>query len=127
MSNQQTISKHLDKTVIRLFLAVFLISASVFAYRYTKYKPCEDVDFKVLSKVLRQGELIKFADNTENANSWEWQFGDDSEVSTTKEPLHIYKQPGEYTVKLIVNNICEKLEVVTIDEKLFIYRLNKTT
>lgn len=120
MSSQPTLSKHLDKTVIRLFIVVFLISASVFAYRYTKYKPCEEVDFRVLSKELRQGELIKFADYTENANSWEWKFGDDSEIATSKAPLHIYNKPGEYTVSLLVNNICEKFEVITINEKLFV-------
>jgi len=120
MSKQQTISKHIDKLVIRLFLAVFLISASVFAYRYTKYTPCKEVVFDVKAKEFRQGELIKFIDNTQNATTWEWQFDDSTSVSTSKEALHIFRKPGEYKVRLLVNDICEKIEVVTIQEKLFV-------
>lgn len=120
MSNQQTISKHLDKTVIRLFIIVFLISASVFAYRYSKHKPCKDVVFDASAKEFRVGELIKFIDYTDNAKAWEWTFDDSTEVSVSKEPLHIFKKPGEYNVKLMVNNICESYKVVTIKEKLFV-------
>ncbi len=113
-------SKHLDKNVIYLFLIAFLISASVLAYRYTKYAPCQDVVLSINAREFRQDELIKFKDNTENANSWAWDFGDDSEISTNKEALHFYKNPGEYTVKLIVNNICETTKTITIKEKLFV-------
>ncbi len=120
MSKQKTKSKHLDKSVIFLFLITFLISASALAYKYVRYIPCKEVVFNIKAKEYRQDELIKFTDNTENATSWEWKFGDDSEVSTNEEALHIYKKPGEYTVKLIVNDICEKTEVITIKDKLFI-------
>ncbi len=118
MSKQK--SKHLDKSVIYLFLISFLISASVLAYRYTKYIPCQDVELSINARAYRQDELIKFLDNTENAKSWAWDFGDDSEISTNKEALHFYKSPGEYTVTLTVNNICEATKVVTIKEKLFV-------
>jgi len=120
MSKQQTISKHLDKLVIRLFIAVFLISASVFAYRYTKYTPCKEVVFDVKAKEFRQGELIKFTDNTLNADTWQWEFDDSTSVATGKEALHIFKKPGDYNVRLLVNDICEKTEVVTIKEKIFV-------
>jgi len=120
MSKQQTISKHLDKLVIRLFIAVFLISASVFAYRYTKYTPCKEVVFDVKAKEFRQGELIKFTDNTLNADRWQWEFDDSTSVATGKEALHIFKKPGDYNVRLLVNDICEKTEVVTIKEKIFV-------
>ncbi len=113
-------SKHLDKNVIYLFLIAFLASASVLAYRYTKYAPCQDVVLSIDARDYRQDELIKFKDNTENANSWAWDFGDDSEISTNKEALHFYKNPGEYTVTLTVNNICKATEIVTIKEKLFV-------
>ncbi len=120
MSKQKTRSKHIDKSVILLFLVTFLISASALAYKYAKYTPCKEVVFSIKAKEYRQDELIKFKAITENANSWTWKFGDGSEVSTSEEALHIYKKPGEYTVKLTVNDICEKTEVITINEKLFI-------
>jgi hypothetical protein len=34
--------------------------------------------------------------------------------------MHIYTKPGEYNVKLIVNNTCEKTETITIKEKKFV-------
>ncbi|SEA00201.1 PKD domain-containing protein [Bizionia paragorgiae] len=120
MSTQQTISKHLDKSVIWLFVIVFLISASVFAYRYKNYKTCEDVAFTVKAKEFRVGELIKFTDNTDQAANWEWDFGDSTDVKTNKEVLHIFNKEGEYKVRLLVNNICQDEKTVTIKEKLFI-------
>ncbi|MBK9390236.1 MAG: VCBS repeat-containing protein [Bacteroidetes bacterium] len=36
-----------------------------------------------------------------NITNWKWDFGD-KEVSLTKNPKHIYKNPGEYTVTLAV-------------------------
>ncbi len=120
MSNQNAFPKHLDKTVIRFFLAVFFISASVFAYRYTKYEPCKEVVFSVKAKEFRQEALIRFIDDTENANSWEWDFGDSTSVGTNREALHNYKNPGEYNVRLLINGICEKNELITIKEKLFV-------
>jgi PKD repeat protein len=32
--------------------------------------------------------------------SWEWNFGDGSPHSTEKNPVHIYEEPGLYTVTL---------------------------
>lgn len=120
MSTQQTISKHLDKTVIWLFVVIFLVSASVFAFRYTSYKTCEDVIFNIKAKEFRVGELIKFTDFTSNATNWEWTFGDSTSVETNKEVLHIFNTEGEYKVRLIVNNICERVETVSIREKKFV-------
>jgi len=120
MGNQNAFPKHIDKTVIRFFLAVFFISASVFAYRYSKYEPCKEIAFEIKAKEFRQEGLIKFIDQTENANSWEWDFGDSTVVGTGREALHNYKKPGEYNVRLLVNGICEKNELITIKEKRFV-------
>lgn len=110
-------STHLDKSVIYIFLIVFFLSASMFAYKYSKYAPCEDVSFNINTNDYTIGSLIKFEDFTDNATNWEWDFGDNSIVSTQKKPLHIYKEPGEYNVRLLVNGICEQSERITILEK----------
>lgn len=116
---------HLDKTVIRLFVVVFLFSVSLFAYRYTKHKPCEDVFFDTQANEFRAGELIKFIDYTTSAEKWNWRFGDSSEAAITKEPLHIFEKPGEYLVKLMVNDICAFDKLITIKEKLFVIDSSK--
>lgn len=113
-------SNHIDGMVIRLFLVAFLASASVLAYRATKYTPCKEVKFKIKSKDLTQGKLITFVDNTDNATSWEWNFGDSSKVVTNREALHVFDKPGEYNVSLRINGICEEVKKITIKEKPFV-------
>ena len=105
---------HLEKSVIYIFLVVFLLSVSVFAYKYSKYAPCENVNFNTNSNDFTIGSLIKFEDRTEGAMNWQWDFGDNSLESTKKKPLHIYKEPGEYQVRLLVNGTCEQIESITI-------------
>lgn len=47
--------------------------------------------------------LVTFTDNTPNAVSWHWYFGDKGE-STAKNPTNKYRDTGTYTVKLITTN-----------------------
>jgi PKD repeat protein len=47
---------------------------------------------------------IQFSDSSQNEPSaWKWNFGDGN-TSNSRNPLHLYQQPGIYTVKLIVSN-----------------------
>lgn len=117
MEKKVKMTQHIDKNVIYLFLAAFLISASTLAYRYIKMAPCDEVVFTSVAKEYRAGELITFVDKTEGAKFWEWKFGDSSRVSTKREPLHIFEKPGEYTVTLLVNDLCERKETITIKER----------
>lgn len=125
MNKQQDLTKHLDKNILRFFIVLFLLSTPVFAYRYMKNKSCKEVVFSSNADSYRQGELIKFIDNTEQAISWKWDFGDSTDIATTSSPLHVFKAPGEYAVTLMVNDFCEHTEIVTIDKKLFILDSSK--
>jgi len=47
---------------------------------------------------------VSFTDNsTGNPSSWRWTFGDGTS-STEQNPVHLYSNPGSYTVKLTVRN-----------------------
>ncbi len=120
MDKKKQLTKHLDKNILRFFIVLFLLSTPVFAYRYMKNKTCKEVVFTTDADSYRQDELIKFMDNTDQAESWQWDFGDSTEVATIKNPLHVYKAPGEYNVSLMVNGFCQLTRVVNIDEKLII-------
>jgi gliding motility-associated-like protein len=37
--------------------------------------------------------------------SWQWDFGDNSDISTHSNPIHTYYTPGSYDIKLVVNTI----------------------
>jgi PKD repeat protein len=63
------------------------------------------------------GKLVSFADNTPKAKSWAWDFGDQTQSSSEKMPIHIYQKAGNYLVKLIVNENCEVSRTVIIKEK----------
>ncbi len=46
---------------------------------------------------------VTFNNQSSNAVSYAWNFGDDS-TSTLQNPSHIYNKPGTYTVTLVVTN-----------------------
>lgn len=52
--------------------------------------------------------MIMFTDNSMDATSWSWNFGDGSNGSSMQNPSHNYgnSQPGVYNVTLVVTNIC---------------------
>ena len=120
MGTDKNMTSHIDKSVIYLFIGAFLISAGTMAYKYSKNAPCDEVLFNVESKEFRAGEMIKFRDKSVGAKEWKWEFGDSSVGSTQKDPLHIFKEEGEYQVRLLVNNNCERIETVKIKEQLIL-------
>ncbi len=46
---------------------------------------------------------VTFTNQSENATSYVWDFGDD-QASTEVSPVHIYNQPGDYSVSLVASN-----------------------
>ncbi|MCD6064872.1 MAG: hypothetical protein K0R82_2783, partial [Flavipsychrobacter sp.] len=51
------------------------------------------------------GETIQFKNNSTNAQSYEWDFGDGSPISTAQTPPpHLYSGLGKYKVRLITVN-----------------------
>ena len=50
---------------------------------------------------------VSFSAESSSANSWVWDFGDNSSASG-RETNHSYSLPGTYLVKLLVENSCEK-------------------
>ena len=62
---------------------------------------------------------VTLTNNTTNANSYEWDFGD-GETSTDANPSHIYQQDGVYEVTLTASNDCgsvmvsEEFSIVTM-------------
>jgi len=63
-----------------------------------------------------------FANTTKFANSYQWDFGDGSAISTLENPEHTYTVVGTYTVKLTATNekgdsILSKTAFVKVNEK----------
>jgi len=49
--------------------------------------------------------LVGFENLSQNASSFEWNFGDNSGLSNEVDPLHIYITPGLYDVTLIAGSV----------------------
>ena len=121
MKTNNTIqNNHIDKNVFLFFIITFFITATVFAYKYFNYIPCEIVKFDMKAKNFRVGEIIRFKDLTTGAIKREWNFGDDSKNRIGKNPFHTYEKPGTYNIKLTVNGTCEGEKQIVIKEKVFI-------
>ncbi len=52
--------------------------------------------------------LVNFTNNSINADSYAWTFGDPAATSTETDPTRIFEAPGSYDVQLIAsaNNLC---------------------
>ncbi len=56
--------------------------------------------------VIGTGEKIQFSDNTPEATSWLWNFGDGKGTSDLQNPAYEYEASGTYIVQLTVNGKC---------------------
>ncbi|MGJ3236069.1 choice-of-anchor B family protein [Marivirga sp.] len=61
---------------------------------------------------------VTFENSTQGANSYEWDFGDGSDISTEENPIHNYENAENYQVTLTATNDCGSSE--------FVYNLNLT-
>ena len=53
------------------------------------------------------GTPVQFTDSSSNQpTDWDWNFGDDTGISTEQNPAYIYAEAGSYTVSLVSANGC---------------------
>lgn len=61
------------------------------------------IDFTYSPDAPRAGQSVSFSNQASDGEKWAWSFGDGS-TSTSKSPVHTYRQPGTYTVILKVDD-----------------------
>ncbi len=113
-------SYHIDRTIVLFFLFTIVVTATVFAFRYLNYVPCELVDFEIDAEEYKVDEIFKFKDNTVGVTERIWDFGDTTATDDRVAPFHTYHHPGQYTVQLMVNGRCEGSQLITVREKEFV-------
>jgi PKD repeat protein len=107
---------------LRNISIVFVLSLFGVAACY-KNEPVPTADFTYAgSNEFRVPCTVMFTNQSVNAFSYEWRFGDDS-ISTLESPKHLYNKPGKYDVYLRAytesrNEWASIIRVVTIRDTL---------
>jgi len=70
--------------------------------------------FSLRTKELKHNEQIVIAnESVGNFKDWEWDFGDSSTDSNKNPDAHIYKEPGNYTIKLSATGPDGKIQIIS--------------
>ncbi len=116
MTITNTTNKNIMKQLIRNFklLSLFILAISITG--------CEDDD-TLLPKVIAgfthtinaYTGTVTFINTSENAQKYEWDFGDGSDISTLINPINVYPN-GTYTVILKAKNVAGSSDDTFEDE-----------
>lgn len=109
---------HIDKNIILIFLSVIVVSVITIGFKYASYNPCDIVNFDIKADQYRVGEIIRFKDYSENAETYTWNFGDSTTVRKDPNPFHTYENEGKYKVTLTVNGRCDFSKEIVIKKKI---------
>ncbi len=80
-------------------------------------KPIASISLSNLTTQCLNGNSFLFTDNSSNATTHKWDFGDGTTSTLTNPPAHTYSLAGTYTVKLVVKNTsgCADSTTLTIN------------
>lgn len=106
--------QNFDYRVFISFGILLIISLLFLFYQFTRHVDCDDARFFIHADEFMPNRVIEFHDNTKGASSWQWDFGDSTTVDKRQITFHQYKKPGEYIVRLTINNNCTHEKLVTI-------------
>jgi len=108
-----------NKRIVFIILGILIAVGAFFLIRYLL---ADSGDTKLNFTVspidsLRFADTeLTFSDNTTNAKSWVWDFGDGTDEEMTQMVKHIYSAAGSYWIKLSVNNkLKDSLQIVILD------------
>ncbi|HEX8548082.1 MAG TPA: PKD domain-containing protein, partial [Cytophagaceae bacterium] len=57
-----------------------------------------------LSSFISPGKAIDFVNKSQKSQNYYWDFGDKKGISTEKDPIYSYSEPGEYMVTLVASS-----------------------
>ncbi len=95
-------NKNTKKTVALTFLISLLIAVAVWSISHT-LATSNNISADVYPRVLLVKDSIFFADSTPFSKNCRWDFGDGNYAMSSK-GVHQYTTPGNYIVKLTINN-----------------------
>ena len=103
---------NLKSLVVVLIIGCFVVFVTIFM------RSCDvetDINAKLSSANLVAGEEFIYSDNTRNAHTWLWEFGN-GDMSNDESGKYKYNEPGVYRIRLTVDGTNEKTFEVTVKE-----------
>lgn len=110
----------LDRKVSGLMVIFCVISIGLLAYKVTSDVPCREVAIAMSSLTNHKSnsfftnELIQFSAPLEENEKVEWDFGDKSAKVTGAHVTHMFKSPGDFTVRVEINGKCSSTELISV-------------
>ena len=117
MNGRNQIKTHLDSNIIIFFLFFLIFSCGLLLFKSINEEKCLVREFTVTGDSFEEGAILIFSDSSNQSYSWKWDFGDRNNISHKSKVAHVFKKPGVYKVKLLVNNSCNLEKSIKIIEK----------
>lgn len=104
------------KTIRLIAIILFVVLITAFGIWVIQYVfPKRMILARVSAISIPVNKPLYFSDSTKSASSWQWLFGDGFSA-TSKKGAHVYKRPGRYLIKLIVDyELTQMMEVNITD------------
>lgn len=110
-----------------LLLIILLVTCKKDESNNQRLKAC----FSIVNTPISIGDTVSFCNCSENSVNYHWDFGD-GQISTNKEPTHIYKKIGVYEIQLIasIDNLIDtfstNISVLPLPDNISYKELNPT-
>lgn len=106
----------IDENVFITMGVFCLLSLMVLGFQYAGKEKCLPVNISI-SDSLMAGNIVLFRADMPGAREFSWDFGDGiSKEEKTSTTTHIFKNPGQYEVSVVVNGTCTQARTIVIKE-----------
>jgi hypothetical protein len=106
----------IDEQVFFSMGIMAVIALAILGFRFKHKETCEEITITTTSANYYVKSLVSFKAETRSGKRYKWYFGDKSNPEDGGSSItHEFKNPGRYTVNVLVNGKCE--QVINVDIK----------
>ena len=115
--NKRTSLSRIDEQVFITMAVICLLCLIILGFRFAARTTCVPVQLIINAGSSQVNSPVTARAVTKQAASFEWDMGDGTTTNeTTAFITHTYKQPGRFTIRLLVNGRCEELRDLVIND-----------
>jgi hypothetical protein len=114
--NKRSSLSRIDEQVFITMGALCLLCLVILGFRYAARTTCPPVQIIMNDGSALVNRAVTVRAEAKEAAAFLWDMGDGSSNETSAIVAHTYKQPGRYTIKLLVNGACEAFRDVVVTE-----------